>query len=201
MPPKKDPVLVSLGECPEKWNQFLLKTYGLPQEPQARSVFNETDFLDGNGRQIPLDHLAARQIKLGEEPPKGLLKVRCDYSGLENEPTEKWKRSQGFMRAMVWIYASKKKLSKQQRAELLKLVDELHPNEYLTVFDESLGTPEEFLDRWAGHQLDVRFIFKNRSALIFEIWHESIPPDEPEDLDEDGGPSGHWEGLKFIPDP
>jgi hypothetical protein len=186
MPPKKDPVLLALGECPEKWNQFLLKTYGLPKEPQSKNVVSETEFRDPEGQQIPLADLAGRQIRLGEGRPKGLLKLCAEDSSLEKEPTEEWKRALGFMRAMAWIYAFKNKLPKQARAELIKLVDELNPNEPLGTFDESLGTPEEFLDRWAGHELDVRFVSKNRSTLMFEIWYQLMRPDEPDDVEDDG---------------
>jgi hypothetical protein len=199
--PKKDPVLLALGKCPANWNAYLLKTYGLPQEPQPRDEVSETAFTDREGCRSPLEDVASRQIKLGEEPPTGLFKVWGDYSGPENEPGEQWKRSQAFMAVMAWIFAWKNTLPKQARSELLKQVDDLQPIKPLPVFDKSLGTPEEFLERWRGHELDVRFVYKNRSTQVFEIWYESLPPDEPEDLDEAGEPDGHWDGLTRTPTP
>jgi hypothetical protein len=94
MSPKKDPLIVALGDCPEKWNTYLLKTYALPQTPQPRDEVSESAFISEDGSRTPLEAVAARQIRLGEEPPKGLAKVWAEYSDLENKPTEQWKRSQ-----------------------------------------------------------------------------------------------------------
>jgi hypothetical protein len=175
---KKDPILVALGECPEKWNQYLLKTYGLPHEPQSRNEVSESAFVDEEGSRSSLEALAARQIRPGEEPPKGLLKVWAENSRPENEPSEQWKRSQAFMRMMTRIVAWTNKLDKLELAQLLKDVDDLQPDNPLPVFDECLGSPEEFLERWRCHELDVRFVYKRRGVQVFEIRRESIPPDE-----------------------
>ena len=196
----KDRVLIALGDDLKAWNAHLLENYGLPEEPRSRYENAEADVCTtDDGRYEPLEDVAARQINLGEEPPIGLLKVRADYSGLEHEPTTQWKRSQAFMLAITWIYPCQKRLSKQKRDEMLNLVDDVSPLSPLPVFDESWGAPQEFLERWRCHELDVRIVYKNRGTQTFELWREFIPPDEPEDLDEASEPSGHWDGLKWIP--
>jgi hypothetical protein len=199
---KKDPVLVALGDCPEKWNVFLLKNYGLPNEPQARNLINESEFTNKDGNRIPLESMAGAQIRLGEEPPRGLAKVRAEYSGLECEASEEWKRSQGFFHVMAQIYAHEHKLPKQQREAMLKMVDELRPGELLVTFASDLGSPENFHYRWEHHEFDVAFESNCRALQRFVITRYVTPAglDEPEDLDPAGEPKGHWEGLKFVPD-
>lgn len=200
MSPKKDPVLVALGDCPEKWSAYLLKTYGIPETPQPRSEVSESAFVGEDGSRTPLEAVAGRLIRLGEEPPKGLSKVWAEYSGLEHEPTEHWKRSQAFMQVMAQIYAHECKLSKDKRTEMLKIVEELCPDEPLVEFPEHLGSAQDFFYRWQHHEFDVHFVYENRTTQRLEILEYKIPlpPDEPEDLDEAGEPTGHWEGLKWI---
>lgn len=183
-----DPVLrkihVECGNSPEKWNALLRETYSLseevtvPHEDVQESVFSR---------------------------PKGLAK----YSGFEYAPTPGWLRSQAFYRVIARIVARKnKKLTKRGRAKLLnkllKNVDDFIPSAPLPDFDPELwGEPEEFLDRWKGHLVDVKFVYTNRGLQAFELWSEAFPPDEPDDWDEDdgGAPRGHWVGLKWVPDP
>jgi hypothetical protein len=62
-----------------------------------------------------------------------------------------------------------------------------------------LGTPAELRQKWLYGELDIRTRAGNRREHIIEIWE--LPPDEPEDLDGAEGPSGHWDGLTWIPDP
>ena len=182
---KKDPVLVTLGDCPKKWNEFLLKNYGLPQEPQPRDEVSESAFLDENGHRMALEAVAGTQIRLGEEPPTGLSKVRGDYSGLEHKPTEQWKRSQAFMQVIAQIYAHEHKFSVKERVALVKMVEELRPDELLVNFPERLGTPEEFFYRWQHHEFDVLFEYKNRAWQHLRIieYEIPLPPEEAEDLD------------------
>jgi hypothetical protein len=208
---KRDPIVSKIqldcGECPEKWNDLLKSgRYGIPRMPEeieARPEISETSFADVECKQIPLADLAGKQIKLGEEPPQGLAKVwGNDIGALETAPTARWKRSQSFMHIMGQIFASKNRLSKRHRVELLQMVADLVPNEPLPLFDPALwGSPEEFFERWKGHLVDVRFTYTNRGLQRFELWAESIPPDEPEDLDDAGEPSGHWDGLTWTPTP
>jgi len=119
--------LIALAACPQKWNEFLLKTYGLPQEPKSTKEISESEFHDEGGHQISLEAVAGSRLRLGAEGPKGLEKVCAEYSGLESQPTDEWKRCQAFMRVMAQIYAHEYKLTKEQRAALLKMVEELRP--------------------------------------------------------------------------
>jgi len=65
----------------------------------------------------------------------------------------------------------------------------------------ALLTPVELRRRWLDHKIDIRAVGSKRRDRIIKIAEYPLPPDEPEDLDEVGEPSGHWDGLKFIPDP
>ncbi len=203
-PRKLDPILLALGECPEKWNQYLWDTYGLPQDPQPRDEVSETAFVDDDGVLSPLEDVAGGQIKPYEEPPKGLGKVRAEDSGPECVPTEQWKRSLAFFRVIVCIWGSKRNLSEQERTELLKYVDDHRPSEPLPIFPESLGTPDELLQRWKCRELEVSLTAKNRATQIFEIWSTGLrehldaqPDDDPDDALDD--PPGHWEGRVWHP--
>ena len=63
-----------------------------------------------------------------------------------------------------------------------------------------LGTPAEFKERVAGHEFEIRKRFSRREHVL-AIRVYSLPPDEDEDLDPADEPAGHWEGLKWLPDP
>lgn len=159
-----------MGDSSEKWDAYLLKTYGLPQEPQPRAEISETAFVGEEGRRSDLEALAGRQIRLGEEPPRGLLKVWAEDSGPEGEGSEKWKRAQGFYRVFARIAAHDNQLNERQRDELLKQADELRPDE-LGGFPESMGSPEEFYARWKRYDLEVAFTCVSRhlrKITIFE---------------------------------
>ena len=120
--------------------------------------------------------------------------LECDYS-------EQEKRSLSFLRVIIQIAASERKVTKQQRTQLLKDVDEHRPGQALSPFPEVFGTAEQFFQRWKHGEIELRFIrSKTRTSPNLEIWEHSIPPDEPEDLDEAGEPSGHWDGLTWMPD-
>ena len=197
---KKEPIIVALGDSFEKWNGHLLKTYGLPQEPQARNEVSESAFVNKSGVRSPLEVVAARQIRIGEEPPRGLSKVWAQESLPESQPSEQWKRSQAFVRVFTTIFAHQSKLPECERRELLKMVDELRPNEDLGVFPDELGSPEELYRRWQDHEIDVKFVHERRAKQIIRVLSYPMPPDVEEDLDEGGAPRGHWEDLTFIPE-
>lgn len=203
MSAKKDPVLIDAGECPKKWNK-ILKDTGTPQEKSTRKEVQQDsirviDPRSKNPKPMSLDEAGAHWGSATQDTNNGI--------GLpESTPPPKWVRSQAFMRAMAWIFACKNRLPKQQRDELLKDVDDLHSSNPLPEFDPACWgrTAVEFLDRWRGHEVDVRFVYSAKhQAPMFELWSESLPPDEPDDWDEDdgGAPRGHWDGLKWTADP
>jgi hypothetical protein len=216
MTAKRDPVLVRIhsecGVCPEKWNAKLLE-FNLPSGVNARREdVQEGVFYDDDGA-LALELVAGLQWRPGEQP-RGLAKVVADFNSFDYTPTPEWLRSQSFMHAVTLIVVTTggrrtrdsiwKRPTKSQRAELLKLVDDLVPNEPLPLFDPVCwsDTAEDFIDRWRGHLVDVEFRFVNRDLQRIELWSASFPPDEPDDYDEDDGdaPAGHWEGLRFVAD-
>ena len=79
--PKKDPVLAALGECPENWNPFLLKNYGLPQEPATRKEIQQ-DCLPRaeNGRRLTLGEVGESTTQLTDE----LLSIHQEAAANEN---------------------------------------------------------------------------------------------------------------------
>ncbi len=53
---RKDPILIALWKSPEKINEFLLKNYGLPQDPSTR-------------KEIQQDSIRIRDQKSGDWSP------------------------------------------------------------------------------------------------------------------------------------
>jgi len=198
-------ICVECGDCPDAWNKKLLEFSIRPEPPERRDDISETTFRYPSGDQIALEDTAGWQWKRGTEQPRGLAKVAGEWSGLESAPTARWKRSQEFTGIMTWIFAIKNRRSKRERDELMKTVGDFVPNEPLPLFDPALwGSPEEFFERWKGHLVDVRFTYTNRRLQRFELWAESFPPydeDDLEDLGDAGEPDGHWDGLTWTPTP
>jgi len=65
-----------------------------------------------------------------------------------------------------------------------------------------LGTMAELRARWQRGEIWFRHKYTRRKlAIVVEEDPPGMPPDEPEDLDEAGEPSGHWDGLKCKPTP
>lgn len=62
----------------------------------------------------------------------------------------------------------------------------------------SLGAPAEFRKRCAESHVEIDSQCNRREHTIRFILY-SLPPDVSEDLDESGGPDGHWDGLVWIP--
>jgi hypothetical protein len=69
-----------------------------------------------------------------------------------------------------------------------------------TQFPAEIGSPTEFKKRLAAHELEIRLEADRRNHVI-SIRFYQLPPDEEEDLDPSEEPAGHWEGLKWFPDP
>jgi hypothetical protein len=67
-------------------------------------------------------------------------------------------------------------------------------------FPSEIGSPQEFRERLAGHEFEVRTRLTRREQVIL-IRVYQLPPHENEDLDPLDHPAGHWEGLTFVPDP
>jgi hypothetical protein len=114
------------------------------------------------------------------------------------------------LQVIARILLARRNKSRQQRRNLVELRKEapdFPPNAALPRFPDVLGTADEFFEQWRDGYLDVTIRFRDRSnqEILFCSTglreYEENAPDEPEDLDGAGEPKGHWEGLKFIPDP
>jgi len=201
--PKKDPILLGLGECPEKWNDYLWGTYGLPQEPCTRKEVQQDcirviDSRSKRAKPISLDE-AGESITQSTDPLTSLH--------LESGSNMSVVLSADWLRYLEFMDVIAEELSPEDNGLALKqlaLADARSrywekPPDVLRPMNASLGIPAEFRQLWTFGQLEIRVCAQNRRQYFVEIWQ--LPPYEPEELDEAGEPLGHWEGLKFISDP
>lgn len=212
--PPKDPVLRRLQMSGE-YEQYLEKL-GMPPELPPAADLNEA-YLPTNpetGERMNLEDFVGSLAF-------GLVKVRgvhrqteggavARFGHFEAEPSQEWKRSAAFLQIIARILLATRNKSRRQRCNLVELrkeVPDFPPSADLPRFPEDLGTPEEFFEQWKNGYLDVTLRFRDRSnqeILIYSTGlreHETGAPEEQENLDEAGERKGHWEGLKWIPDP
>jgi hypothetical protein len=170
-PTKKDPIMERLGHNQVEWDLYLLRTYRLPLVPRPRYEVSETDFVnddDPDGDVNSFGEFAGRRIRLGEEPPRGMFKVWAEHSGLESEPSAEWKRTRDFYRVFAEIAAYQNQLKKSERDKLVKMAEDLRPNE-MDPLPEQMGDPEEFYRRWRRYDLEVVFKAVNRHFIRLVI--------------------------------
>jgi hypothetical protein len=194
--PKKDPVLVALFKCPEKLNAYLLRTYGLPQEPSSRNEVQQ-DCLprDERGRRLTLDELGESVTQQTDELTSLHHEAGADES-IALSP--QWLRYLEYMDVIAAALSPKDRGAELKKLFLADARSRYweHPPEVRV--PESL-TPAELWRKWAEHEIDIRPVGSNRRDQIVEIIHYPMPPDEPEDLDPADAPPGHWEGLRWVP--
>ena len=212
--PPKDPVLIRL-QISGEYEQYL-KDLGMPSELPASGDLNEADLPINpeTSKRMDLETFGA-SLAFGSVKVRGVHRQReagavAGFRDCEAEPSQEWKRSAAFMQVIARILLARRNKSRRQRrnlAELRKEVQDFPPNADLPRFPDELGTAEEFFEQWREGYLDVTIRFRDRSNQEILFYStglrefEKNAPDEPEDLDEAGEPKGHWEGLKFIPDP
>lgn len=212
--PPKDPVLMRLQVSGE-YEQYL-KELGMPTELPPAGDLNEADLPINpeTGKQMNLEafagSLAFGLVKVGGVHRQRQGGAVAGFSHFEAEPSQEWKRSAAFMQIIARILLARRNKSRSQRRNLVELrkeIPDFPPNASLPRFPDELGTPEEFFEQWKGGYLDVTIRVRDRSnqEILFystglREWEKSAP-DEPEDLDEAGEPSGHWEGLKWFSEP
>lgn len=172
-PRKKDPIMERLGEDQEKWDLYLAKTYRLPLVPRPRYEISETEFVnDDNGDNDDdvnsFGEFAGRRIRPGEEPPRGLFKVWAEHSGPESEPSAEWKRTRDFYRVFAEIAACDNQLNESKRDKLVKMAEDLRPNE-MDPFPETMGDPEELYSRWKRYDLELVFKAVDRHFTMLAI--------------------------------
>jgi hypothetical protein len=203
MSKKKDPILVALGNCPEKWNSFLLKTYGLPQTKSTREEVQQDsirvfDPQSKRPKPVSLDEAGLSATQLTDQ----LTSLHIEASANDGVIL-----SPEWLLYVEYMDVIAEALSPKDNGTALKhlaLADARsrhweQPPRVFHPMNASLGTPSEFRQQWIYGELEIRTRAGNRREHLIEIWQ--LPPLEPEDLDEAGEPSGHWEGLTWVPDP
>lgn len=181
-----DALLLKLGKSRKAWSGFLRRTYGIPEEPRGAREVGESGFVNESGQLVSLETIAAS---------RGIF---ASYSGLESTSPE-WLRSREMIRVILTILISENRggdATVKMRDEL----DDIPPMTELPRFPENWGSPEGLVQRWEDHEVFIRLRYDREQATIILV-EESIPPDEPEDLDQAGEPDGRWEGLVWIPNP
>ena len=209
--PPKDPVLMRL-QMSREYEQYL-KKLGMPSELPPAGDLNEAD--------LPINPETGKRMDLEAFSGSltfGLVKVRgvhrqtkggavADFSYLEAEPSQEWKRSAAFLQIIARVLLARRNTSRRQRRDLVELREELPnfpPTADLARFPDALGAPEEFFEQWKEGYLDVTVRFRDRShreVLFYSTGlreYEKSAREEPEGLDEAGEPKGHWEGPKFV---
>lgn len=192
---KKDPILVALAEYPEKWNEFLLKSYGLPQDPSTRKEIQQDSLRDGRGRRLTLD-------EVGESATLADELISLHQEAAANESTT---LSPEWLRYLEYMDVIAEELSPEDKGAALKQLALAHarslyweqPPDVFRPMNAPLGTSAEFRQHWFYGELEIRTRCDNRRHHLIEIWQ--LPPAEPEDLDEAGETERHWDGLTWIP--
>lgn len=185
---KKDPVLIALWKSPEKVDAFLLKTYGVPKEPQSRYEVSETSFTD---RETGLPQSLERTAEQMESVSHTQRTDALTSLHLESGENESVKLSPAWLLYLAyWDVVAEALSHKDNGAELkrLTLTDARsryweQPPDVLRPMNAALGTPAEFRERWKYRELDIRLrCVANRRTPVIEIWR--LTPDEPDDWDE-----------------
>jgi hypothetical protein len=194
---KKDPVLVALGNVPAKWNTFLLKNYGLPQDPSTRKEIQQDSIR-------VIDSQFKRPKSWSLDKVGGLIgsatQTDNNVSVTAAAANENTILSPEWLRYLEYMDVIAVALSPRDNGLALKqlALDDARSRHReqppdVNVFrpmNASLATPAEFRQLWFYGELEIRAYARNRREHVFEIWR--LPPDEPdpEDLDEAADPSG-----------
>jgi len=198
-PPKMPDFMVRLGEDQDKWNKWL-SSMGLPEHSSSTKEILEhrlPDIVNEDGES------ARPRIgnRLGDQ---SLTQPSDSWYALFVKDNEDVPLPAPWLRYLEYMDVIAEELSpKDKGAALKKIVLEdarsrlnTQPPEFLA----EVGTPAEFKERLTGHELELRRRFDHREQVIL-IRVYQLPPDEKEDLDPPEELEGHWEGLKWIPEP
>ena len=205
MTAKKDPVLTAIFECPKKCDEYLFKTYGLPQEPRTSKEVQQDCIRirdQKTGRLVPVQLGDAGGSHTQQTDP--LTSLRQEAGAVETAIlSPAWVQYLGYFGVIAEDLhpkdqgAALKTLALAAAREKSALREQ--PPEVFHPMNAPLGTPAEFRERWFYGELEIRVSVSNRRNYSFEIWR--LPPAELENLDAAGEPSGHWDGLKWTPGP
>jgi|SRR5271166_1923894 len=202
-PPKVLAWVHRLGDSQSEWNKWF-RSAGHPQEierwgkPDERIEMFLQDSLPVRHRDIHGRKTRPMKNKFGEsadhgsitQPDDALMSLRQELAENEKVPLpENWQLYLEYMEVIV-----EEIRSKNRRAALKKLILEDARSRYWENPPDlaSLGTPGDFRARCAESHVEVRLQCDRRKHVIrFTLY--SLPPDEPEDLDEPEGP-----GREFV---
>jgi hypothetical protein len=215
--------VVVLGEDQAKWGEWF-RSAGLPQELRSsKSWFSNTSGVpkeelssiqvfqqgavpheerDASGRKV-----RPRKVSLGESSKHYSLTQKTDEMlSLHEEAADdesvglssEWQRYVDFM----YMFAESLPVKQREKVKLLTLP--AARSEYWQKAPEIpsvLGTMDELRVRWERGEIWFWSKCTRQGWTIFvEENPPGMPPDELEDLDEAGEPSGHWDGLTWVPE-
>lgn len=198
--PRKLPdFMVRLGEDKEKWDKWLT-AMGRPKHSSSPKEVLEhmlPDVRNDDGKRV-------RPIVGDSSGDRSLTQPSESWYSFALTDNEDVVLPAAWLRYLKYMDVVAEHLSpKDQGAAIKKLAIEdarSRSRSRPSQFPVELGTPAEFKARLAGHELEIR-LKADRCNHIISIRFYQLPPDEDEDLDPADEPAGHWEGLKWIPDP
>ena len=124
---------------------------------------------------------------------RSMTRTEISESALEYERTPEWGTAAGARLVLFRIIAARENWTKKKtRDAMLKTYVDAKPGASLLDFtpgsnEATLGTPEEFLERWRRGEAEVFWRLlqhkkrKSIRGLVIRIGLYSIPPDEPDE--------------------
>lgn len=201
--PRKPVFEISLADAQKIWEPRL-RLAGNPQVITSKFEISDQS-LPWTDREFSGRKIRPTKVELGESPKHQSVTMSPEawYAPFvpddeDNALPTTWQRYLEYMDVVAEELSPKDKGAKLKRLALADARSRrsARPPE----FPAELGTPAEFKKRLADHEMEIRCT-ANRREQVIRIVVYAIPPDEDEDLDPSEEPAGHWEGLKWIPDP
>lgn len=202
--PRKPIIVIRLADVQQEW-EARLRRAGLPKEIR-RPRETQQDAIPESTRDASGRKIRPTKVVYGESLDQWSTTQQTDpvISIHEQAATEEhavlspdWKHYLEFMNVIAEYRSPddngagiKNLFLKDARSRR----SELPPR-----IPAALGTPAEFKNRLADHEMELRYTV-NRQETTIRIHVYQLPPDENEDLDPADEPAGHWDGLKWIPD-
>lgn len=187
----------------EEW----FKTVGCPSELESAAKYRQDEVPaskhDAYGRKI-----RPTKVVFGESWDHASITQQTDeLVSLHKESAANehitlspaWQRYVDF----ICVFADSLSLDRREKVKCLARL-EARSRHWETAPDipAVLGTMAELRSRWERGEIWFRLKYTRRDwNIVVEENPPGMPPDEPEDLDEAGEPSGHWDGLKWTSTP
>jgi hypothetical protein len=202
--PRKPVFVVRLADVQKEWNQRLRRA-GSPEEKGSKFEISAqrlpwTD-RDSYGRKI-----RPTKVTYGNswDHKSATLLTAPELSLQETAVDESVVLSVAWMRYLEYMGVIAEALSRKDKGVDLKRLSledaRSRSGEPPPTIPAELGTPVEFKQRLVDHELEIRRrVDRRQHVIIIRVY--PLPPHVDEDLDETQDPRGHWEGLKWLPDP